>query len=452
MVRWLLSRCPNAAYTGSGVDLSEKRPSGDLVDIGMRSKGDVERSCVTWRSIAVVCSLALVAVACSPLVDGSVTTQVPRASSEQVPDAGDAPADGPAIVAFPQGPSALDDPSSSAFPQPLIDARDLVSGGPPPDGIPSIDDPVFLDVAKNLEILPPNEPVIALEINGDARAYPIRVLVWHEIVNDTVGGVPVVVTYCPLCNTAVAFDRRIGGASTTFGTSGLLYRSALVMYDRATESLWTHFDGTSVIGLLTGTVLDEYPSPLLAWSDFRAAYPTGSVLDWTRTGFTRDYGRSPYAGYDDPDANPDLFRGQVDDRAAAMRRVVGISVVDESAAYTLDMLRKGSGSATPVTVGGQDLTIFWREGQASALDEGTITDGKDVGSVGVFRTVVDQMPLTFGYDGEFFVDSETGSKWTIAGDAVAGPLKGSRLERVPHFDTFWFAWAAYEPNTVLIEE
>ena len=170
----------------------------------------------------------------------------------------------PVSEAFPRGPSALEEINATEFPPPLIDPREIISGGPPPDGIPPIDDPRFVPVADNLSLLPAQEPVVALEINGDARAYPIRAMVWHEIVNDVVGGVPVSVTYCPLCNSAATYDRRIDGAVTTFGTSGRLFASALVMYDRATESLWTHFDGRAVVGLLAGAELDEYASPLLA--------------------------------------------------------------------------------------------------------------------------------------------------------------------------------------------
>jgi hypothetical protein len=406
---------------------------------------------MNWRMLLPGIAIALTAAACGSATVTPADTRAVSPETEDVAPSFVVPGEGPAVVSFPEGPSALDDVYDDAFDDPLIDPDDLLFGGPPADGIASIDTPVFLDVATNLEILPPNEPVVALEINGDARAYPIRTLVWHEIVNDTVGGVPVVITYCPLCNSAAAYDRRVGGASTTFGTSGMLYHSALVMYDRATESLWTHFDGASVIGLLAGVVLDEYPSPLLAWSDFRSAYPTGSVLDWTRTGFSRDYGRNPYAGYDDLDSGPDLFRGDVDGRARAMERVVAIEVAGESVAYPLELLTGGVGRATPLTVGGQDLIIFWTAGQASALDNVTLADGRDVGSVGVFDPVVDQMMLTFEYDGKAFVDAETGSRWSIAGDATAGPLTGVRLERVAHFDTFWFAWAAYEPDTTLIE-
>lgn len=361
-------------------------------------------------------------------------------------------ADQPAVGAFPSGPSALEDMFAEEFPDPLIDPGEVISGGPPPDGIPAIDNPEFLDVVDNLDLLPDHEPVVALEINGDARAYPVRAMVWHEIVNDTVGGIPVAVTYCPLCNSAAVYERRINGAETTFGTSGRLFASALVMYDRATESLWTHYNGLSVIGVLTGTELTEYPSPLLAWSDFREAYPTGKVLDWTRTGFKRDYGRNPYTGYDDPDGTPFLFRGSLDDRATAMQRVVGVTVEEDSAAYALEAISGGTGKATNVELGGSDLVIFWKAGQSSALDGSQVASGRDVGSVGVFLAEADGQVLTFEHNGETFVDSLTGSEWSITGEALSGALRGAQLMRVPQFDTFWFAWSTYQPDTVLITE
>lgn len=366
-----------------------------------------------------------------------VTTSVPDPSA-------------PATSAFPVGPSALDDMRDDRFPDPLVDLTQIISGGPPPDGIPPIDVPRFLPISENLEFLPANEPVVALEINGDARAYPIRALVWHEIVNDVVGGIPVTVTYCPLCNSAATYDRRINGAETTFGTSGLLFASALVMYDRATESLWTHFDGEAVVGVLTGARLEEYPSPLLSWGDFRSAYPTGQVLDFEASGFDRDYGRNPYRGYDAEDNTPFLFRGALDDRALAMQRVVGIESGDASSAFSLSAVSGGEGRATMAEVGSTRVAIFWVPGQSSALDTSAITEGRDVGSVGVFAPELDGRTLTFVFEDGGFVDEETGSTWTITGEAIDGELSGSRLERLPHLDTFWFAWSTYQPGTELI--
>ncbi|MEZ5176154.1 MAG: DUF3179 domain-containing protein [Acidimicrobiia bacterium] len=360
---------------------------------------------------------------------------------------GDAPGDG-----FPQGPSALDSPYAEEFPTPLVDVDAIISGGPPPDGIPPIDEPSFISVAENPELLPAEEAVIALDINGDARAYPVRAMVWHEIANDTVGGVPVTVTYCPLCNSAATYERTIDGQTTTFGTSGKLFASALVMYDRATESLWTHFNGMAVVGMLTGVELVEHPSPLLAWSDFVESYPEGSVLDWESAGFNRDYGRNPYSGYDTPDGDPFLFRGSLDNRASAMQRVVGVELENTSVAFAVSAIDGGEAHATNTVVGTTDIVILWKAGQASALEGNKVDAGRDVGSVGVFRAELDGTTLTFEAMGSGFHDAQTGSLWTIAGEAIGGPLAGHRLERIPHLDTFWFAWSTYQPDTTLISE
>jgi hypothetical protein len=403
--------------------------------------------------LAMFAAIALFAAACGASTDDSVAGEATAATTSSTTASTSTTVTGDAASAvLPTGPSALDDPGSSEFPEPLVPLAEIISGGPPPDGIPPIDDPVFLDIADNLEILDPAEPVVALEINGDARAYPIRAMIWHEIVNDTVGGVPVSVTYCPLCNSAVTYRREIKGVETTFGTSGRLFASALVMYDRATESLWTHFDGQAVVGVLTGTQLEAIGSPLMAWGDFRSAYPTGKILDWNETGFSRDYGRNPYEGYDDDTTQPFLFRGALDDRGLAKQRVVGIAVEDEAVAYDLDFLSDGEATATNIAVADQDLVILWKSGQASALDTGALDEGRDVGSVGVFSRTVDGRSLTFIAEGDQFVDEETGSVWLISGEAISGTLDGSRLERVEHLDTFWFSWSTYQPDTVLIEE
>lgn len=410
-----------------------------------------EPSVTRTTTLTMLAAITLIAAACVGSTDNSAsdeaTTEAPPSTTTSTSRPPTAEA---ASSALPTGPSALDDPGSAEFPEPLVPLAEIISGGPPPDGIPPIDDPVFLDVADNLEILDPAEPVVALEVNGDARAYPIRAMIWHEIVNDTVGGVPVSVTYCPLCNSAVTYRRVIDGVETTFGTSGRLFASALVMYDRATESLWTHFDGKAVVGVLTGTQLEAIGSPLMAWGDFVAAYPAGKVLDWNSTGFRRDYGRNPYEGYDDDSTQPFLFRGALDDRGLAKQRVVGIALDDEAVAYDLNALSEGEATATNIIVAERKLVILWKAGQASALDEGILQDGRDVGSVGVFSRVVDGQTLTFVADGDQFVDEETRSVWLISGEAISGPHEGSTLDRIEHLDTFWFSWSTYQPETILI--
>ena len=189
----------------------------------------------------------------------------------------------------------------------------------------------------------------------------------------------------------------------------------------------------------------------MSWADFREAYPTGQVLDPTQTGFVRDYGRNPYFGYDDVNTDPFLFRGDVDARAAAKQRVVGVTIDDTSTAFALEAISGIGVAATNATVGSTDIAILWKSGQATALEESRIEEGRDVGTVGVFRNAVEGQELTFATaDGEF-IDDQTGSIWTVTGEAVAGPLEGQRLERVPHLDTFWFAWATYRPGTTLVE-
>lgn len=352
---------------------------------------------------------------------------------------------------FPDGPSALFDRFNESFPEPLIDPSDILSGGPPPDGIPPIDDPQFVTVAEADEWLNNPEPVLVVDIDGDVRAYPIQILMWHEIVNDTVGGVPLAVTYCPLCNTALAFERTVLGNETTFGTSGSLYFANLVMYDRATESLWNQFDGRAVVGVLTGETLVPVPASMVAWADFKESRPNAQVLDRDRTGASRPYGTNPYTGLDDPNGQPFLFRGDIDVRAKAMQRIVAIDSETEPIAWTLDGLIDGEAAATDGEIDGAPLVIFWKAGQSSALDQAAIASGRDVGTVGVFSSLVDGQQLTFRAEDDVFVDDQTGTIWNVLGDATDGPLAGNTLEPITFVRTFWFAWAAFQPDTVLIE-
>lgn len=348
-------------------------------------------------------------------------------------------------------PSALRNMTHESFPDPLVDPGQIISGGPPPDGIPPIDNPQFVSVGQADEWLADNEPVVFLENEGEVHAYPVQILMWHEIVNDTVGGLPVAVTYCPLCNSAVSYEREVAGRETTFGTSGRLFASALVMYDRETESLWTHFDGRAVVGVLTGETLEPIASPLLAWADFKAAHPEALVLDRDATGFNRPYGSNPYTGYDDERTQPFLFRGSVDERALAKRRVVGIEIDGAARAFSLDFVAAGEANVTNTEVGDQPVVIFWKSGQSSALEQADIASGRDVGSTAVFSPIVDGETLTFTADGPVFRDDQTGSVWDITGSASSGELAGTALEQIHHLDTFWFAWSTYQPDTDLVD-
>jgi hypothetical protein len=332
------------------------------------------------------------------------------------------------------------------LPDPVVPIEELRSGGPPPDGIPPIDEPKFL-AARDVDFLADNEPVMVVDIDGDTRAYPVQILIWHEIVNDTVGGVPVALTYCPLCNSAVAYDRRVADRVVSFGTSGLLWNSALVMYDRQTETLWSHFNGDAILGVLAGTDLKTFPVSIAPWSLWRDANPDGLVLS-RETGFDRDYGANPYPGYDDIDSQPFLFEGSVDGRFTAMTRVVGIET--DTSAVAVPLVRLRADSVVPITLDGRDLTVWWAAGTASALDASDIADGDDVGATGVFVPVVDGKTLSFRAENGSFIDNETGTTWNLLGTAVSGPLEGRRLEQVAHVDTFWFAWSTFRADTTVV--
>ena len=266
---------------------------------------------------------------------------------------------------------------------------------PQRDGIPSIDNPQFISPEEAESWLAAVEPVIALEINGDARAYPIQILTWHEIANDVVGDVPVAVTFCPLCNSAITFDRRFQGQTFEFGTSGLLRNSDLIMYDRTTESLWQQFTGEGVVGDLAGEELTFLPSRLISFADFVQAYPDGLVLS-RETGYSRDYGRNPYVGYDDINSGPFLYNDPIDERLRPMARVVTVSLDDVDAAYPLEILSEAG--VIHDQQGEQDLVVFHVPGTVSALDQGSIAGSRDVGATGVFDPNLDDQTLTFHRD------------------------------------------------------
>lgn len=341
------------------------------------------------------------------------------------------------------GLNAVESGSSTGLPNPTVPLSEMRSGGPPPDGIPAIDEPKFLRPG-DVDFLGDTEPVLAVEIGGEARAYPVQILMWHEIVNDTISGIPIAVTYCPLCNSAVAYDRRVGKRVLTFGTSGMLWNSALVMYDRQTETLWSHFTGEGIIGILTGVELIKFSVAMVPWQAWREANPDGLVLSRS-TGFTRDYGSNPYPGYDDVNATPFLFEGKVDGRFTAMTRVIGIERGAAAVAVPLVDLRVQR--VIRVQIDGEDLTVWWTPGTNSALDTGRIADGVDIGATGVFVPTVDGQNLTFIASGNQFVDDQTGSAWNLFGRATDGPLSGRQLKSVVHVDTFWFAWAVFQPDT-----
>jgi hypothetical protein len=329
-----------------------------------------------------------------------------------------------------------------------LDPKDIVDVIPR-NGIPAIDDPVFITPGE-AHWLDQREPVISLEIDGEARAYPLQIMTWHEIVNDVIGGTPVAVTFCPLCNTAIAYERPgIDGEITTFGTSGKLINSNLVMYDRATESLWPQVTGVALTGPQEGQSLGRIPAQIVSWADFQRAYPNGTVLS-RDTGHDRRYGDNPYPGYDEVGKAPFLYSGEVDGRLAAVERVLGVSVGDEVVAFPyfrLQQLAEGGLSIVQTKIASEPVVVFWKAGAVSALDETRIAASRDVGAGAAFSRKLGADILSFTVERRRILDVSTRTSWDIFGRGVAGRLKGERLETLNMTDSFWFDWAAFHPDT-----
>jgi len=325
-----------------------------------------------------------------------------------------------------------------------IDLDELMSGGPPKDGIPAIFIPKFETQSKAGEWLDEKEPVIALEIEGEAKAYPLSILIWHEIANDNIGSVPVVVSFCPLCYSAIVYDRRINGVEPYFGVSGLLRMSDLVMYDNVTESFWQQFTGEAIVGDMVGSKLSFISAQIISFKQFKDAYPNGVVLS-KDTGYERDYGRNPYVGYDDIDQSPFLYKEELDSRLPPNEKVIAIKEEGllKAYPYSITLIEKVINDK----INEKHVVVFHGDGAVSALDESSIADSKEVGSTGVFNPIVNDKTLTFKYEGGFFIDNETGTKWDITGKAVDGELKGTQLKRIKHGDYFAFAWLAFRPET-----
>ncbi len=330
------------------------------------------------------------------------------------------------------------------FKNAIIDISEVISGGVPKDGIPAIDDPEFVSVDSATAWLDPLEPVIALDILGEARAYPLQILIWHEIVNDKLNDRYVSVTFCPLCNASIVFDRNVVGTILDFGTTGRLRHSDLIMYDRQTESWWQQITGQGVVGEFAGINLKRLPAQIVSFGEFQSAYPDGEVLS-RDTGFSRDYGSNPYRGYDDIDNQPFLLSDPADPRLPAMERVINVSVGNRHRVYPFTVFEM-----EPVIndrINGIPVVIFSKDDTASPLDGRKIATSRIIPSATAFRRQVDNRTLTFERQNGGFYDRETGSEWNIFGQAVEGELAGTQLADIENGQHFAFAWLVFHPDS-----
>lgn len=332
-----------------------------------------------------------------------------------------------------------------------IDLSELLAGIPrtdPRDAIAPIDTPRFEPIAA-ADWLDEDEPGALVILDGEVRFYPLSILTRHEIVNDRYGDVPVAVTFCPLCNTAISFDRRLDGEVLRLGVSGLLRNSDLVMWDDATTSLWQQLTGDAVVGThAAGARLDTIPTAIVSYGDAAADFPDALSLA-RETGFGIDYGANPYVGYSSS-AVPFLFDGEPDPRFPALSRVVGVSVDGDDGerldkAYPFGTLE--AERAVNDELGSTPVAVFWGGTTTDALDANQIAQSDAIGTAIAYDRRVGDQVLTFSHEGDDrFVDAETGSTWTLLGVAADGPLAGEQLDIVTHRNEFWFAWAAFFPE------
>lgn len=319
-----------------------------------------------------------------------------------------------------------------------IEAGEAMSGGPPRDGIPALTAPAFASPEDAARWLGDAEPVAVVAGGGEAKAYPYRILTYHEIVNDVVGGVPVAVTWCPLCNSGLAFDRRLAGTTLEFGVSGRLRKSNMVMYDRQTESWFQQIDGQALAGILTGAVLERVGMTVLSFADAREAWPGLVVLDQERTGHQRSYGRNPYTRYDAEENFPFLLgpgEFRVGSGLSPMARVVVFEEPDAEGLPVVPLVDLEE--AGVIRVG--PYLVAAAGSHASPLDTQEVAGGREVPQATVWF-------------------APGGGRWTLADGAMVGPdgsrhdpvsgrpldVGGEALRPARHSVHFWFAWSVFD--------
>lgn len=318
----------------------------------------------------------------------------------------------------------------------LINRSQLVSGGPGRDGIPALTNPTVVSASEGDAFLAEDALVLGVVEGGEARAYPHNVLWWHEIANDVLGGVPIVVSYCPLTGSGLVYEPRIAGQTLNFGVSGLLFDNNLVLFDRATDSLWSQMRVQAVCGTFSGTAPALKAVVQSTWGAWKALHPTTTVVSFS-TGFSRNYNQYPYGSYDQLDSEQLLFpQSSIDGRRPMKELALGIVEPGQTRAYPYGEL--GPRSAVNDTVGGRPVVVVFDEDAEMAIAFDRRVDGETL----TFEVVAGGFPFRLR-------DAETASEWTLSGEAVGGPLTGSTLDQVATYTAMWFAWAAFNPGTEL---
>ncbi|MBI4174406.1 MAG: DUF3179 domain-containing protein [Candidatus Aenigmarchaeota archaeon] len=297
----------------------------------------------------------------------------------------------------------------------------------PEGAIPEINNPVFL-AADNATYPHDSDIVVGVVYNGIAKAYPLGILTWHEVINDNFSGKPVAVTYCVFCRTAIAYESKIAGKTLTFKVTGLLYNANDLLVDIQTRSYWQQITGEAVMGDKIGRNLTKIPTEMTTWGLWKARYPETLVMS-TATGFDRDYGVDPYGGYEESE-NTWYFPKNEDRRLSVKEIVYGVAFDDGSRAYP----KSNTTSAGVIN-------------DAVGRNKLLIVHDKNLGTVKVFDRVLRGIELNFEIIDGKIIDTNTKSVWDYDGVAISGTFNGEKLKRVDAVQSFWYVWAGFYPKT-----
>jgi hypothetical protein len=333
------------------------------------------------------------------------------------------------------------------FSESSVPVDDIVSGGMGKDEIVPIDTPYFHTVDEARVWLDARSPVIALTIDDKTRAYPLEILLRHEVVNDRINDTYFAVTFCPLCNSAIVYNREVNGQILRLGVTGNLYNSGFLMWDNQTESWWQQFTGKAIVGEMTGEQLTMIPAQVVGFGTFADRFPQGRILAGDESRPRLNYGSNPYVGYD-TSRSPLLNNSSIDTRLSPTQRVLAADINGMPVAYAFDYLQREQ--VINDAVGNTPVVVFWQPGATSALDAPRVAQSRDVGQAALYGRTVDGQQLSFRLnDSDEFIDEQTGSTWNIFGEATAGDLAGEQLPSYLCFPHFWFAWSSAHPRTIL---
>jgi hypothetical protein len=335
--------------------------------------------------------------------------------------------------------------NNSAPPTPIANGNnddwsistDLIfDGGPGRDGIPSLDDPNFVNIDA-VTIMEPQDLIIGIKVGDVVKGYPHKIMDWHEVTNDIIADQPYVLSYCPLTGSAIAWDIDSNTGETFFGVSGLLYNSNLIMFDRLTGSNWPQMLMQSAQGTRRGATASNLPLFEMTWESFTNAYPEALVLD-QNTGFSRNYLDYPYGSYV-TDSGLLFEVGNLDGRLHPKQRVLGIQAGQETRAYQIskftadvEIINDTLGGTDIVVIGSAQSRLGVAFNRQSSVDNKVLT----------FTPIFNQLPIA--------MEDDEGNQWDINGKAVSGVRLEEQLDTLFSYDAYWFAWVAFFPQTSLV--